>query len=157
MTVIGLYDPASLTQKEGGLQISFVNAQDAGDVRTVVIRTAQQARRIAERLRAQADPVNCPFHALDRGMVKLKGVIRMMPDDDGVGLIWTPRKDGKYDTIAIRSTFDTSNANLPEKGLGFVVGYAEDDVIRFCQIAMRALPDDPRPAATATTPVSGTA
>ena len=147
MPKLGLYDPNSLTAKDGVMQISFINAMDVKDVSTLPIRTLEEARRVIGYLSAQKSPNQCPLHAFGREPVRISGAYTMHHDKPGEGMIAVGGgAGGVREYTSFRLLFDIAAAGFPERGGAIITGYMEDETLVAHQMAASPYMTRPQPA-----------
>ena len=146
MSKLGLYDPNSLTEKDGVMHIAFINARDARDVESIPIDTTCKARLIRDCLEAQKSPVNCPVHALGHRSVRMDGAIVLPKGRGGEGVLIQQSKTGQRTHISLKTVFAYDPADIPEKGLGIALGHMEEGTLHVHQLVVQPLAIDPQPA-----------
>jgi len=132
--MFGFYDPASLSVSDRTAVISFINATDAADVRTVRIDTAEDARRVRNALSAQK---TLRISALEGTMREVHGSIRMNPDHPGEGVMVSVQDPKRQ--IPIKLAFDPAEGSVPEKGIGIVYGREQDGALEVCRMVVRPI------------------
>mgnify|MGYP007011833377 CR=1 FL=1 len=146
MPKLGLYDPNSLTEKDGVMRISFINARDARDVESIAIDTTGKARLIRDCLEAQKSSVNCPSNALGHRSMRMDGAIVLPKDRGGEGVLIQQSKTGQRKHTSLKTVFSYDPADIPEKSLGIALGHMEDGTLHVHQLVVQPLAIDPQPA-----------
>lgn len=137
--MFGFYDPASLSVSDRTAVISFINATDAADVRTVRIESAEDARRVQEALTAQK---TLRISALEGVMREVHGSIRMNPDHPGEGVMVSVQDPKRQ--IPIKLAFEAADGVVPEKGIGIVYGREQDGALEICRMVVRPVGPAPK-------------
>lgn len=132
--MFGYYDPKTLNIGDRSAEILFVNAEDAGDVRKVSIRSAEEARRVHSALSSQKE---MRISTLEGEMSEIGGIVRMNPGHPDEGIMTTAGSPSR--TLPIKLAFGVAKGDIPEKAFAIVHGREMDGALLVCKMAMRPL------------------
>lgn len=143
--MFGYYDPKSLKIDAAARQasIDFIDCADAGNIRTIEIRTPQRAQDVVRALRRQAEAsISC----LEGEVVTINGSIAFneaQPDEAVVITNSEPKR-----TIPVRTNFFVTKGQLPRFGNAHLRGVELDGAfIAHTLVIKPAIPGfEPRPS-----------
>jgi hypothetical protein len=140
--MFGYYDPETLNIGDRSAEIDFINVEDAGDVRTVSIQSAEEALRVHRALSSQKE---MRISTLEGEMSEVGGILKMNPTHPDEGIMTTTGSPSR--TLPIKLAFHLEKGDIPERAFAIVHGREMDGALLVCKMAMRPVSPGARPAA----------